>query len=570
MGWVSGVAPRAWIGVYKVFGTPGFNDTTTDAALLQAIDDAIADGMDVLNLSLGSDIGLRLEEDLLAQAVENAAQAGLIVVVAAGNNGPGWGTIASPATAPSALSVGASTNSRTFGSSVAFEGHEAVLALPGNGPVPENVVSGEVADVALLDESGLACSALPEGSLAGKLALILRGECTFQVKLTNARNAGAAGALVQAREESPDPITMAVGAADLPAMMISFESGQAVREWLAAGEPLLAAMDFSSGRVPQKAGRLADFSARGPNVDLAIKPELTATGTDMWIGTQTLDPFGAMWDAGGYTLVDGTSFSAPLVSGAAAVVKSARAGLDAAGVRSSLVNTAAAMSGEASEWIQKSGAGLLDVEAAVRAQLVSSEAALGFGSGAPGESVEGRSFVVKHAGGEPETYFVRVEHRRGAIAPAVSSEALELAPGAEAEVRVEWPEAAVETGTLEGYIVFEGAASGTVLRIPYWRAVSRGEPRAFTVFDQTTTARRGSTVRDAVLFRIVDENGVPVLGQEVTVEPLDGGTVLRVTDYDPLSPGLFGVSLRLSFFAGANRFRIRAGDAEYLFTITGF
>ncbi|MEO9365394.1 MAG: S8 family serine peptidase, partial [Nitrososphaera sp.] len=201
MGWVSGVAPKAWIGVYKVFGTPGYNDTTTDAALLKAIDDAIADGMDVLNLSLGSNIGLRLEEDVLAQALENAAGAGLVVVVAAGNNGPGWGTIASPATAPSALSVGASTNSRTFGSSVSFEGHDTVVAVPGNGPTPTGQVSGEVADVAMLDGSGLACDSLPQGSLTGKIALILRGDCTFQVKLTNAKNAGAAGALVQARED---------------------------------------------------------------------------------------------------------------------------------------------------------------------------------------------------------------------------------------------------------------------------------------------------------------------------------------------------------------------------------
>lgn len=570
MGWVSGVAPRAWIGSYKVFGTPYYNDTTTDAALLQAIDDAIADGMDILNLSLGSDIPWRLEEDLLAQAVENAASAGLIVVVAAGNSGPDWGTIASPATAPSALSVGASSNSRTFGSSVAFEGHDAVLALPGSGPVPEGVVSGQVSDVAVLDESGLACNALPEGSLAGRIALILRGECTFQVKLANAKNAGAAGALVQAREESPDPITMAVGAADLPAMMISFENGQSVRQWLSDGEALVASLDFSYGRVPQKAGRLAGFSARGPNVDLAIKPELTATGTDMWIATQTLDWYGDMWSEDGYTLVDGTSFSAPLVAGAAAVVKAARPGLDAAGVRSALVNTASAVSDEASAWIQKSGAGMLDVEAAVRADLVSSHAVLNFGAAAPGEAAEPIEFTVKQTGEGPETYFVRVETQRGAAAPAVSAAQVELTPGAEAGIRVEWPEAPAETGTYEGFIVFEGAAGGKTLRIPYWRAVTLGEPRGFTIFDSTASARRGSTVRDALLFKVVDECGVPVRGKEVIVEELDSGTVLRVSDYDEYSPGLYGLTVRLSFLSGANRFRIRAGDAQYVFTITGY
>ncbi len=570
MGWVSGVAPRAWIGNYKVFGTPGFNGSTTDAALLKAIDDAVADGMDILNLSLGSDLPSRIEDDPLVQAVENAAAAGVIVVVSAGNSGPDWDTIASPATAPSALTVGASTNSRTFGSSVAFEGHDAVLALPGNGPAPESAVAGELADVATLDESGLACGELPEGSLSGRIALILRGECTFQVKLTHAKKAGAAGALVQAREESPDPIAMAVGGADLPAMMISYESGQAVREWLAGGETLLASMDFSYGRVPQKAGRLAGFSARGPSVDLAVKPELTATGTDMWVATQSLDPFGEMWSGDRYTLVDGTSFSAPLAAGAAAVVKAARPGLDATGVRSALVNTASAVAVEASAWMQKSGAGLLDVEQAVRTDLVSSGAVLNFGAAAPGEAVEPVTFSVKQISDGPETYFVRVEPRRGPVAPAVSVDQVELAPGGEAEIRVAWPESMQETGTLEGFVVLEGAAGGKTLRIPYWMAVTRGEPQGFTIYDQSTSARRGSTLRDAVLFKVVDSSGVPVRGADVTVEELEGGRVLSVSDYDEYSPGLFGVTVRLSFSPGANRFRIRAGGAEYVITINGF
>jgi minor extracellular serine protease Vpr len=569
MGWVSGVAPRAWLGSYKVFGTPGFNSTTTDAALLQAIDEALADGMDILNLSLGSDIALRLEEDTLAQALENAAEAGALLVVAAGNNGPGWTTISSPATAPSALSVGASTNSRTFGFGIQFEGKETLLGAPGNGPPPAEGVSGAVADAAALDENGLACGKLPEGSLAGKIALILRGECTFELKLNNAKNAGAVAALVQAREESPEPITMAVGSADLPAMMISYANGQKVREWLAGGEPLLAVMSFRYSRVEQRAGLLADFSAHGPSVDLAIKPELTATGTDMWIATQTLNPDGAMWSETGYTLVDGTSFSAPLAAGAAALVKAARPGLDARAVRSALVNTAARISDEASAWIQKSGAGLLDAEAAVRSQLAASSAALSFGASAPGEGVDAQTLTVKQTGDGPETYFVRVEHRRGPAVPAVSAEMVELAPGGEAEIRVDWPEPLTGTGTYEGYVVLEGASSGLTLRVPYWRAVTPGEPASVTVLRETASARRGASVRDAFLFRLVDESGVPVHVGEVAIEELDGGSVLSVTDYDELSPGLYGVSVRLGLAAGANRFRIRAGAAEYVFTITG-
>lgn len=570
MGWVSGVAPRAWIGVYKVFGTPGFNSTTTDAALLSAIDDALEDGMDILNLSLGVDVSLRLEEDTLAQAVENATAAGAIVVVSAGNNGPGWNSIASPANAPSAIAVGAASNARTFGWSVRFADHDPVPAVPGNGPPPAAPVSGEMADVAALDSSGLACTALPEGSLTGKIALIVRGTCTFETKLNHAKAAGAVGAVVQAREESPDPITMAVGSADLPAMMVSYGNGQKIRQWLADGGTLAATMDFTYSRVAQQPGVLAGFSARGPNVELGIKPDLLATGADLWVATQTLDWNGQMYDPSGYTLADGTSFAGPFVAGAAAVVKAARPALDARAVRSALIHSAAPAADEAARWIQRGGAGLLDLEAAVRAPLASSEVSLSFGAVEPGGWPQPRAFTVKHLGDEPERYLVRVERRHGIVSPAVSLPQADLAPGGEAELMVEWPEALVEPGTYDGLILLEGASTGAVLRIPYWLAVTNREPAGFTVLDQAAQARRFATVRDAILFRLVDSSGVPLGDAEVRVEALDAGTVVSVNNYDADSPGVYGVTVRLGPLAGPNRFRVRAGNAELVFTVTGY
>ena len=94
---ITGIAPKAYLGVYKVFGTPGYNDSSSDAAIIKAVDDAVSDGMDIINLSLGSDLAPRLADDLEVQALERAVQAGVIVVAAAGNNGPGLNTISSPA-----------------------------------------------------------------------------------------------------------------------------------------------------------------------------------------------------------------------------------------------------------------------------------------------------------------------------------------------------------------------------------------------------------------------------------------------------------------------------------------
>ena len=131
---ISGVAPKAWLGSYKIFGTPGVNDTTNDAALLKAIDDAVADGMDVINLSLGSLEAARPADDLEVQAIERASALGVTVVVVAGNDGPNPDTIDSPGTAPSAITVGAAKNDRMFAASASVAGGAPVVAVPGSGP----------------------------------------------------------------------------------------------------------------------------------------------------------------------------------------------------------------------------------------------------------------------------------------------------------------------------------------------------------------------------------------------------------------------------------------------------
>lgn len=161
LGMIEGIAPKAFIGNYKVFGSPGFNDGTTDDVILKAMDDAVADGMDVINLSLGGDLAPRLDEDISVLAVERATKAGVIVVVAAGNNGPDLNTMASPGTAPSAITVGAVTSDRTFAASVSVEGLGSYVGILGDGAAPVNGVSGVLADVGVVGGDPLGCEALP-------------------------------------------------------------------------------------------------------------------------------------------------------------------------------------------------------------------------------------------------------------------------------------------------------------------------------------------------------------------------------------------------------------------------
>ncbi len=568
---ITGVAPKAYLGNYKVFGTPGFNDGASDDAILKAIDDAVADGMDIINLSLGDDLAPRISDDLDAQAVERAVQAGVIVVVAAGNNGPDLNTISSPATAPSALSVGATTNDRTFAASVEVPGLSSFTALVGDGAAPSTPVTGTIADVASLDGSGLACSPFDAGSLQGRVALILRGTCTFETKANNAQRAGAVAALVYAAEASPNAIPMALGAATLPAEMVSYDDGTAIKQSVAAQAALTATLRFTLGAVPITPNVLTDFSAGGPNVDAGIKPDLAAVGGDIYVATQSLDPSGDMYDASGYILVDGTSFSTPLVAGAAALIKSARPGLSVDQYRSLLINGAAPVqprAGEASV-IQQAGGGILDASAALGSTVSAYPASLGLGSGG-GDARISRTLTVTNIGASEETFSISANSRSGSTAPEIGAPTVTLAPGASADIPVALNLSGGEAGTYEGYLTVAGQSSGTQARVPYWYAVAAGVAGHVTVLDSSTSGRRGRSLKDAILFRVTESSGVNLAGVQPQVTVVSGGgAVLAVNSYDNEVPGMFGVDLQLGLSAGINVFRIQAGDVATEVAISG-
>ncbi len=551
---VQGVAPRAFIGSYKVFGSPNVNDGATDAAILKAIDDAVSDGMDIINLSLGEDLAGRLEEDSLVAGVEKAAAAGVLVVCAAGNNGPDFGTISTPATARSAISVGATRNDRTFGTSVDIEGVGPVLALRGSGVAPAQAVTGPLADVALLDETGLGCGEYASGSLTGKVALILRGGCLFEVKLNNAERAGAVGAIVYATAAEPDPLTMGVGAATLPAQMVSHSTGLLLKE---RGNGTAVTLRFTLSAVPQEAGRITTFSAIGPNVDLSIKPDLVAVGGNFYVATQSFDAAGDMYSSNGFALVNGTSFSAPLVAGALALLKSARPGLTAEQYRSLLIHSATPLDGVS---VQKMGAGQMNLVAALHAPVAVSPATLALGS-------TSTALRVENLGSEGAVYSISVEPMGGGSAPVASASTLELGVAKAGELAVRFDTSGLGAGAYEGFVKITGPTGE--LRVPYWSVVRGTEPAAIPLLGQTASGRRNATLRSAVYFRVTDAAGVPIAGFEPKMEAVEGGgSVESVTSLDGVSPGLFAATVRLGPEAGAQVFRITAGEKTLNVSIT--
>jgi len=305
-------------------------------------------------------------------------------------------------------------------------------------------------------------------------------------------------------------------------------------------------------------------------VDSGIKPDLMAVGENIYVATQTADANGDMYDATGYILVDGTSFSTPLVAGAAALLKAARPGLTVDQYRSLLINSAGtveAHKGGAAP-LQETGTGSLDMVASLHGASAATPVSLSFGAGG-GDAQVSSVLTITNLGSGDDTFTLAPVARTGGITPALASTELKLAAGASADVAVNWTASGLTNGTYEGFVTITSASTGTQQKVPYWYAVT-GSAATITLLDGIATARRGSVQRDALLFRVTDSSGVPLPNANVTVSVVSGGGRVGTTNvYDSDVPGLIGVDLQLGIVAGTNVFRIESGPASIDVEITG-
>lgn len=559
---ITGVAPKAYLGNYKI--AIGNGQSVSGSAVLKALDDAVADGMDVINLSSGSPLAPRPSDDIEVASIERAVAAGVVVVVSAGNLGPNPNTMSSPASAPSAIAVGGSSNDRMFGTSLTLEGVAPYIALPGSGPNSENPITAPMADVSQLDNDGMACGAFPEGSLTGRIALILRGVCYFEVKLDNAQAAGAVAGVIYTDAERPDIPVMSVGEASLPAMSLSYADGVDIKTRIAASPDLQATLQFSSGTpFAIDPNRLASFSSRGPNPDQGIKPDLVAVGTWLYMATQKSDPAGDMYDPSGYITESGTSFSAPLVAGAAAVLKAARPGLTAQQYRSLLINSASTFppaSGDPLP-VQRAGAGSLNLLAAVSGTATAFPSAVSFGIGDGAPDVW-REVTISNVGTGADTFSMSAFPVGAGPAPTLFASSLRIDPGKSQTVPVYFTGASLEPGEYQGFLQIQGSAATVPVRIPYWYAVPSGIPQYLTVLSPLEIpASAGVNQRITIVFRVTDASGVALPDANPTATVVSGGgAASEVFSIDSEVPGAYWVRLTLGPGVGENKFHIGVGD----------
>src|ERR1019366_3125346 len=436
---ITGVAPRAWLGNYKVFGSPGVNDYTGQQAVITALEDAYTDGMDIAVLSLGSvalvgplDTGSACglnsgaSCDLEAATVQNAVTGGMAVVVAAGNQGsagslqPTLNTISTPADAPNALAVAATTNAHSFANALTVAGLGTFHARYGTGPVPTSTFSAPLGDVASVGDP-LACSSVPAGSLAGLFALVQRGTCDFSVKVLNLQVAGAVGAIITNNSGDDSLVTPGgLGGTTIPALFVGFHDGQQIRNYLAGTPQALASVapNLIAFDTTATANQVAVFSSRGPVLGSnALKPDVAAVGTDVYLAAQTYDPNGALYSPSGYVVGDGTSFAAPQAAGVAALVKQQLIhnfpGLNALQLKSAIVNTAAqnVTDSGAVASVLAVGAGQINAAAAVGTNLVALPASISFGAIRTGVLPATQTIQLTNIGTTPLSLSVAINRR---------------------------------------------------------------------------------------------------------------------------------------------------------------
>jgi len=353
-GKMHGVAPEVNLYSYRVLG-PGGKGTTDQ--VLAAIDRSIKDKMDVINLSLGTNIN---GPDLpVSMALNNAVAKGIIAVTSNGNSGPNMWTVGSPGTSSSAISVGASTPTL----------NSPYLSVPSiNGNIPLSPLHGSKKwsfdrSVPLVDGGIGKRGEIKKAE--GKIVLIKRGGNTFTEKVLNAAKAGALGVILYNNTDG-EFAGMVDKECPIPVASIPRNSGEKIQSETKR-KALLATTIYK-----KEADLLADFSSRGPvTVNWSVKPDVTAPG----VAINSTIP------RGDYTALQGTSMAAPFVTGAAALMKQAHPTWKPEEVKAALMNTAKPLfdHNEKLYKVFEQGAGRIQVEKAVKTQSLVIPGSISFG-----------------------------------------------------------------------------------------------------------------------------------------------------------------------------------------------
>lgn len=391
---VTGVAPGVTFLAYKVFGPSG---PTGADVILAALERALADGADVVNMSIGS--SFQWPDYPTARAADRLVRRGVVVSASAGNSGAaGLFATSAPSVGSRVMAVASFDNQMlTLERADLSDGSAAGYAPLTFSPHPAGLTLEVVAVPNLgnldADYDGLA--------VHGKAVLVSRGAETFASKVARAMRFGAAAVLIHNNQPGIFFGTLGTatngGEAWIPAVSLTQADGARLRSM--AG----ASVSFTDApiRLPNPTGgQVSAFSSWGPSPDLTLKPDLGAPG-GMIYSTYPV----AM---GGYASLSGTSMAAPHAAGAAALILQAQPRLRGHMVQDLLVSTADPRPLGTTPYLwptNRQGAGLINVAAALQSPVRVSPARLSLGA-LPGGASAGVSLTLANGSDAPVTYAV--------------------------------------------------------------------------------------------------------------------------------------------------------------------
>jgi minor extracellular serine protease Vpr len=315
-----GSAPEAELKAYKVFGCDGSVD---DSIVVDAIDMAVADGVDVINMSLGSAFGRA--DNIEATAIDNATAAGVLVVTSAGNSGPNAYVTGSPGSSDRALSVAANDASFPTITPINVTGAFTASAVNANLYNYTGPLSGELVWV------GLGCAAADYAATAGKIAVTFRGTCARVDRAILADAAGAIGSIMINNASGNPPVEGEIPGVDIPFLGIA----GSLRATVEAAALASGTINFEPGAPVANPdfAKPASFTSGGPrNGDSGIKPEVMAPGVSVKSAKA-----GSGFDS---TRLSGTSMATPHTAGIAALIIQAHPDWSPMQVKAALQSTA--------------------------------------------------------------------------------------------------------------------------------------------------------------------------------------------------------------------------------------
>ncbi len=352
-----GIAPKAKILAYKVSED---GEGVSSELITRAIEKAIEDGADIINISLG----VNKTNTKIERAVNNALEKGIFVVTAAGNDGPGFKTIGSPGRNFGSVTVGATYNNLTSSLVATLEVDDkpyTVIPMVGSSKLEEPIIGkiifggyGKIENLRKIDVKDAILIVERGSDVEGELLY-------FSIKENNAANAGAKALIVYNNKagiflgELIHEFMELGYKPQIPVVSIDREEGLEIIESIKNGNEANMHLFYNPDFV-------AHFSSRGPVSPFYIKPDMVAPGAYI----------NSTQNNGGYNFTSGTSYAAPHVSGAAALLLQKNPELHHHEIKSLLLTTVEPVSDAYGQEfsLHESGAGRLDIGNAYGAKLI--------------------------------------------------------------------------------------------------------------------------------------------------------------------------------------------------------